>query len=118
MPEKAQDDPKSVGSGSNPKSWQGQAIQSLLEVAAYEKSVPTLLYNDYNACVRWSHNMTSKAARHIELRENLVRKWVQDKSLAVKHVAGKINPSNIFTQRDVQWYSLSTSTRLFHVSFI
>ena len=48
--------PKSVGSGSNqslgrakqskvcrkwqqPKSWQGQAIQSLSEVAAYEKSV-------------------------------------------------------------------------------
>jgi len=30
---------------------------------------PTLLYNDNDACVKWSHNMTSKAARHIELRE-------------------------------------------------
>jgi hypothetical protein len=34
---------------------------------------PTLLFNDNNACVRWSYNMTSNAARHIELRENSVR---------------------------------------------
>jgi hypothetical protein len=34
---------------------------------------PTLIYNDNDACVRWSYNMTSKAARHIELRENSVR---------------------------------------------
>ncbi len=39
----------------------------------------TLLYNDNNACVQWSHNMTSKAARHIKLCENSVREWVQDK---------------------------------------
>ena len=37
---------------------------------------PTLLYNDNDACVKWSHNMTSKAARHIKLRENSVREWV------------------------------------------
>jgi hypothetical protein len=42
--------------------------------------------------------MTSKAARHIELRENSVCKWVQDKTLSVKHVAGKTNPTNIFTK--------------------
>jgi hypothetical protein len=40
--------------------------------------------------------MTSKAARHIELLENSVREWVQNKSLAVKHVSGKINPSDTF----------------------
>ena len=28
---------------------------------------PTVLFNDNEACVRWSHNMTSKAACHIEL---------------------------------------------------
>ena len=59
---------------------------------------PTLLYNDNDACVKWSHNMTSKAARHIELRENSIREWIQDKSLAVKHVSGKINPADIFTK--------------------
>ena len=42
--------------------------------------------------------MTSKAARHIELRDNSVREWVQDKTLNVKHVAGKINPADIFTK--------------------
>jgi hypothetical protein len=26
---------------------------------------PTIIYNDNEACVRWSYNMTSKAARHI-----------------------------------------------------
>jgi hypothetical protein len=34
---------------------------------------PTLLYNDNEACVRWSHSMTSKAARHIELCKNSIR---------------------------------------------
>jgi hypothetical protein len=59
---------------------------------------PTLLFNDNDACVNWSYNMTSKAARHIELRENSVRKWVQSKLLSVKNVSGKLNPSDIFTK--------------------
>ena len=63
-----------------------------------DSDAPTVLYNDNEACVRWSYNMTSKAARHIELRDNSVREWVQDKTLNVKHVAGKINPADIFTK--------------------
>ena len=59
---------------------------------------PTLLFNDNYACVRWSYNMTSKAARHIELRKNSVRKWIQSKLLSIKHVSGKLNPSDIFTK--------------------
>jgi hypothetical protein len=59
---------------------------------------PTLLYNDNDACVKWSHNMTSKAARHFKLCKNSVRKWVQDKTIAVKHVACKINPADIFAK--------------------
>ncbi len=59
---------------------------------------PTLIYNDNEACVKWLYNMTSKAACHIELRENLVWEWVQDKTISVKHVAGKTNPANIFTK--------------------
>jgi hypothetical protein len=61
-------------------------------------SSPMVLYNDNDACVRWSHDMTSKAARHIELRENSIWEWVQDKTLNVAHVAGKINPADIFTK--------------------
>jgi hypothetical protein len=59
---------------------------------------PTSLFNDNNACDRWSYNMTSKAACHIELRENSVRKWIQSKLLTVKHVSGKLNSSDIFTK--------------------
>ncbi len=61
-------------------------------------SSPMLLYNDNDACVKWLHNMTSKAARHIELRENSIQEWVQDKTLNIVHVAGKVNPANIFTK--------------------
>jgi hypothetical protein len=43
--------------------------------------------------------MTSKAARHIELCKNLICEWVQDKTIVVKHVAGKINPADIFQKK-------------------
>jgi hypothetical protein len=59
---------------------------------------PTFIHNDNEACVKWSYNMTSKAARHIELRKNSVREWVQDKTISVKHVAGKTNPADIFNK--------------------
>jgi hypothetical protein len=42
--------------------------------------------------------MTSKAAHHIKLCENSIRERVQDKTLNVVHVAGKVNPANIFTK--------------------
>ena len=50
--------------------------------------------------------MTLKAVRHIELRENSVREWVQDKSIKVSHVAGIDNVSDIFTKemRDVSHF--------------
>ena len=60
--------------------------------------LPTLLFNDNEVCVKWSYNMASKAARHIELRENSVCEWIQSKLLLVKHVSGKLNPSDIFTK--------------------
>jgi hypothetical protein len=60
--------------------------------------LPTIFFNNNEACVKWSCNMTSKAARHIELRENSVSEWIQSKLLSVKHVSGKLNPSDIFTK--------------------
>jgi hypothetical protein len=57
----------------------------------------TVLYNDNDACVNWSYNMTSKVAHHIESRESLVREWVQEKSIKVVHVAGTTNPADIFS---------------------
>ncbi len=37
----------------------------------FNPDLPTILYNNNDACVKWSYNMTSKAARHIQLQENL-----------------------------------------------
>ena len=41
---------------------------------------PSPLFNDNAACIQWSHNMTSKKIRHMELRENSVREWVENKT--------------------------------------
>ena len=58
----------------------------------------TTIWNDNEACVSWTHNTTSKAIRHMELKENAVREWVQHKLIEVKHVSGKINPADLFTK--------------------
>jgi hypothetical protein len=59
---------------------------------------PSLLYNDNAACIQWSHNMTSKKIWHMELRKNSVREWVQDKTLNVLYLSGRVNPADIFTK--------------------
>ena len=63
-----------------------------------DASSPTTMFNDNEACVKWSHNMTMKATRHMEQRETSVREWVQDKTLNVYHVKGTCNPADIFTK--------------------
>ena len=63
-----------------------------------DTSIPTPLYNDNKACVKWCHNMTTKGNRHIENRENSTREWVADGTITVTHVAGKCNVSDIFTK--------------------
>jgi hypothetical protein len=77
-----------------------------------------LLYNGNDACVKWSHNMTSKMARHIKLHENSIREWVQDKTLNVVHVAGKVNPTNIFTKEmtDVAHFRRLRDSFMIHLS--
>ncbi len=76
----------------------------------------SLLYNDNEACVRWSQNMTTKQICHMEMRENSVCERVQDLSMRVLHVNGKINPADIFTKEMHDGAdSLSTFTRFLHV---
>ena len=65
-------------------------------------NAPTVLYNCNEVCVRWSHKMTSKAACHIELRGNSVREWIQDKMVAIKHVAGKYNTEDILFTKEMR----------------
>ena len=61
---------------------------------------PIPIYNDNAACVQWSHNMTTKGLRYIQMRENAVREQILERTINVQHVGGKKNPSDIFTKED------------------
>ena len=67
---------------------------------------PLQIYNSNAATVQWSHNMTTKGLRYIQIRENTVRENVQANVITVNHIGGKLNPSDIFTKedRDVDHY--------------
>ena len=61
---------------------------------------PITIYNDNQATVQWSHNMTTKGLRYIQIRENAVREQVQAQLIQVKHIGGLHNSSDIFTKED------------------
>jgi hypothetical protein len=61
---------------------------------------PIVIHNDNAACVQWSHNMTTKGIRYIQIRENAVREQVQKEFIEVQHIAGRLNNSDIFTKED------------------
>ena len=63
-----------------------------------DKTTPIL--NDNMACVLWSKNRTSRAIRHIQIRENAVRESVHGKIVKISHVNGADNLSDIFTKED------------------
>ena len=42
--------------------------------------------------------MTAKKMQYMEQRENRVREWVDDSTLTVGHVQGKVNPADLFTK--------------------
>jgi len=58
----------------------------------------TKIYNDNMACVMWSKNTTTKGLRHLQIRENAIRE--SSKIIEIEHVAGKINPADMFTKED------------------
>ena len=61
-------------------------------------SARTVVYNDNQACVHWADSVTSKGIKHINLRETQVRECHQSKEAQVLHIAGVINPADIFTK--------------------
>ena len=74
----------------------------LTDLGFAHKHMPpkTKIYNDNEACVCWSHNMTTKGLRHIQIRENAVRESIQSDLIDVLHIAGKINLADLFTKED------------------
>ena len=80
-----------------------QQIRNILQDLILFKTChngPITIYNDNSAAVQWAHNMTTKGLRYIQMRENAVREQVAAKFVQVEHVAGKRNPSDIFTKED------------------
>ena len=61
---------------------------------------PNPIYNDNSACVNWSHNLTTKGLRHIQIRENSIRESIHKSFISVKHIPGKLNLSDMFTKED------------------
>ena len=56
------------------------------------------VYNDNEACVSWSHSVTNKGTKHINLRENSLREAHLLKEVNVRHIPGVIKPSDLFTK--------------------
>ena len=85
-----------------------------LNVLEKFKNGPINILNDNAAAVQWSHNMTSKGLRYIQMRENAVREQVQAKFIDVNHIEGRLNPSDIFTKedRDVSHFTACTDVLL------
>jgi len=46
----------------------------------------------------WSKNTTTNVLRHLRIRENAIRD--SSKIIEIEHVAGKINPADMFTKED------------------
>ena len=59
---------------------------------------PTTIYNDNAACVQWSHSLSTKGLRHIQIRENAVRESIQRGFINVEHIKGELNLSDLFTK--------------------
>ena len=73
-------------------------LRSDLSLPSATSTVP--IYNDNQACVIWSHSSTSKGLRHIQIKENVVRENVANKTISISHVEGKVNIADIFTKED------------------
>ncbi|KAL7516710.1 hypothetical protein ACHAWF_000075, partial [Thalassiosira exigua] len=56
------------------------------------------VYNDNEACVNWSKNVTSKGIKHYNLKEDKVREVHAAGDAAITHIPGAINSSDIFTK--------------------
>ncbi len=54
-------------------------------------ALPTNLYNDNNACVKWCHNLTTKGNHHIKNCKNSTHERVVDGTITVTHVSSKCN---------------------------
>eukprot|EP00957_Ditylum_brightwellii_P025824 1953840-Ditylum_brightwellii.AAC.1 len=80
-----------------------QALKQIVEEMELKDSImksPTIIYNNTNACICWTKNLTTKGLRHIQIQENTVREAVHKGEVVVKHIAGDANLSDMFTKEE------------------
>lgn len=78
-------------------------IRNILQDMNLFKSYMTgriTIYNDKAAAVDWSHNMTTKGLRYLQIRQNAIREEITSGLIDVKHIPGKDNCSDMFTKED------------------
>ena len=63
-----------------------------------DPSTPTIIYNDNQACVDWAATLTVKGIKHLNLRENKIRESHASNDIAVTHIPGAVNCSDIHTK--------------------
>jgi hypothetical protein len=71
---------------------------NLLSIFTNDQPIP--IKNDNEAAVKWSHNMTTRGLRHIQMRENAVREQVQLGFVTVEHIGGQHNLADSFTKEE------------------
>ena len=75
-------------------------IISDLKVSDLLIQKPIKIFNDNEAAVKWSRNLTTKGLRHLQMRENAVRELYQNGHIMVLHISGALNSSDMFTKED------------------
>jgi hypothetical protein len=71
-------------------------ILEFLEVKDIFMPGTNTIYNDNQACVKWSKRCTTKGLRHIQMKENHVQENITNNFVLIHHVDGKVNLADLF----------------------
>jgi hypothetical protein len=78
-----------------------QYIRYIEDELGLTPTSPTPLYNDNSGSVAWgTTGAVTKKLRHVNIREFRVREARDHQEIEILHIAGKVNPSDIFTKED------------------
>jgi Reverse transcriptase (RNA-dependent DNA polymerase) len=92
-----------------------QWLRNVLSDLSLLDDDPTQIFNDNMAAVNWSNNTSHKAMRHVNIRENAIREAIHEyNEITVKHIGGKVNPSDLFTKE----HKLADTFRTIRDSFM
>ena len=63
-----------------------------------DSSIPTPVFNDNLGSVDWSKGTSTKGMRHMNIRDCAIRDSLQASEIDIRHIDGRVNPSDIFTK--------------------